>query len=141
MKTIRSIVLVVLMTLILAACGESGTSAEPAPLPAAPAEYAGKTNPFAGNAEAIAAGKELYTANCATCHGDTGKGDGPVGASLDPKPADLSDPALDAKRADDFMAWRVSEGVTGTSMPAWKAMFSEEQIWQVIAYVRTFAAK
>jgi len=35
-------------------------------------------------------GKVPFTANCASCHGETGKGDGPVGAALNPKPRDFS---------------------------------------------------
>jgi mono/diheme cytochrome c family protein len=42
---------------------------------------------FAGDA---AAGKKTYTTNCSSCHGDTGKGDGPVGGALQPPPRDFS---------------------------------------------------
>jgi len=46
----------------------------------------------AANAQAAdaAAGKVIFETNCMSCHGATGKGDGPVGAALDPKPRDLS---------------------------------------------------
>ena len=40
-------------------------------------------------------GKDLYDQNCASCHGDAGAGDGPAGASLDPKPRNYSAPASD----------------------------------------------
>ena len=61
-----------------------------------------------------AAGKEKYDIFCATCHGPTGKGDGPVAAALDPKPRDLSkgefifDANKDGKTGtdDDIKNWR-----------------------------------
>jgi mono/diheme cytochrome c family protein len=129
-------------TIILAACDGGRQSAGTQPsLLSVPAEYAGRTNPFTGNAQAIASGRETYAANCLSCHGETGKGDGPVGEALEPKPANLTDPALDAQRSDSTMIWRVSEGFPGTSMPSWKTVLNEEQIWQVIAYIRTLAGR
>ena len=44
----------------------------------------------AASADDVAAGKVLFETNCASCHGLTGKGDGPVGAVLTPKPRDFS---------------------------------------------------
>ena len=46
--------------------------------------------PLGASAGDAAAGKTVYTTNCASCHGDSGKGDGPVGAALDPRPRDFS---------------------------------------------------
>ncbi|MFP6661816.1 MAG: c-type cytochrome, partial [Myxococcota bacterium] len=45
---------------------------------------------FAAAADDVAAGKLLFETNCASCHGLTGKGDGPVGAVLTPKPRDFA---------------------------------------------------
>src|SRR6266568_7059570 len=55
----------------------------------APPAAANRPNPLAGNANATALGEKLYVANCLTCHGPSGKGDGPGGAALEKKPADL----------------------------------------------------
>ena len=100
-----------------------------------PAEYAGKTAPVATD-EVLADGAEIYTTNCATCHGETGLGDGPAGAALDPAPAQIAHTTQ--MLADDLVFYRVSEGGTpfGTAMPAWKDVLTEQQIWDVIAYVR-----
>ena len=57
----------------------------------------------AGDADA---GKATYMTNCLSCHGDTGKGDGPVGAVLQPPPRDLS--------KDDFKFDTDSDGKMGT---------------------------
>lgn len=82
-----------------------------------------------------AAGQEVYTMYCQACHGSTGAGDGPAGQSLDPRPRNLSDfiPLVE----DDYLFWRVNTGVTGTSMVAWGGVLTEEEIWQIVAYIRT----
>lgn len=99
-----------------------------------PAEYADLKNPVAGNADAVAAGQTNYERNCASCHGASGKGDGAAGASLDPKPADLTVLAGDS---DGEMYWHIAEGVPDTAMPAWKGVLSQDEIWQVVSYTRT----
>lgn len=127
----------VLSAVVLTACG-GGQAAQPEPKPV-PADYAGKTNPYANDAAAIEAGKEVYQLNCLTCHGETGAGDGPAGASLDPKPANL-DKVLPTVQ-DDFVFWVINEGGAAAglsaSMASYKDVLTEEEIWQVIAYIRT----
>ena len=59
-----------------------------------------------GDAAAVAAGKALYDVNCLSCHGATGKGDGVVGAALNPAPRDFS--------AGDFKFDTDGDGSTGT---------------------------
>jgi mono/diheme cytochrome c family protein len=120
----------VLAALALAACGGGAAVATPAPVPA---EYAGVTSPL--GADAAAAGAEVFNTNCASCHGPQGHGDGPAGAALDPTPKNL--PELMPLVGDDFLYWRINTGKEGTSMVAWKGVLTDEQIWQVIAYVRT----
>ncbi len=121
----------------LVACGGSsdpGTEANVVTtLVPVPVEYAGKTNPL--GADAATAGAEVFKTNCEACHGTQGHGDGPAGASLDPKPKNLAE--LQTQAGDDYLFWRVSTGKEGTSMVAWKGVLTEEQIWQVIAFVRT----
>jgi len=54
---------------------------------------------------------------------------------LDPKPKNLA--ALQENVADDYLFWRINEGKPGTSMVAWKGILTEEQIWQVVSFIRT----
>lgn len=122
--------------ILLTSCGESnGTQgSQPISTPApVPAEYAGNTNPF--GAEAADEGAKIYRTNCETCHGPQGHGDGPAGQSLDPKPQDLSE--VQKFAGDDYLFWRISAGKPGTSMVAWKGILTEEQIWQVVSFMRT----
>jgi len=132
----RRIILVTLAgVFMLAACGgnqNSSSANEDAPLAPVPAEYAGLTNPL--GADAADEGAEVFRINCEMCHGPQGHGDGPAGQSLDPKPRDLA--VLQTKAGDGFLFWRISEGKPGTSMVAFKGILSEEQIWQVVSFIR-----
>lgn len=126
----KILLLSVVLSLALAGCG--GSKAESTPIPPVPADWAGKTMPAGTDA---AAGKDVYTVNCESCHGVAGHGDGPAGSALDPKPQDL--PTFIPQVGDDFLFWRVNTGKEGTSMVAWAGVLTEEQIWQVIAYIKT----
>ena len=147
---ILGFIVILVGALALASCGGGGSQGTQAPgagggaagnLPTPPPQYAGKTNPLQGNAQAIQAGKEIFTTNCSSCHGDTAEGNGPAAASLDPKPADLK--VVTKGQADDYIFWRISEGGNmppfNSAMPSWKGILSEEQIWQVISYIRSIA--
>ena len=129
MKKVLFAVLVV-AAFVLAACGGSAAVATPAPVPA---DWAGKTSPL--GPDAATAGAEVFKTNCESCHGTQGHGDGPAGAALDPTPKNL--PELMPLVGDDFLYWRINTGKPGTGMVAWKGVLTDEQIWQVIAYVRT----
>ncbi len=138
----KKIVFAVMLVLVLAlsACGGGGeTGGSDSATVDVPAEYAGKTNPLAGDAAAAEAGADVYATNCASCHGDAGAGDGPAGSALDPKPAALNN--LGADKSDAYLFWRISEGGMmepyNSSMPAFKGVLSEEQIWQTIAFIHT----
>ena len=122
--------------LILTACSTNGSSSsanENATLAPVPTEYAGLTNPL--GAEAASKGAEVFHTNCETCHGPQGHGDGPAGQALDPKPRNLA--KLQATAGDDFLFWRIREGKPGTSMVAWKGILTDDQIWQVVSFIRT----
>ena len=128
-------IIVILGVPMLMACGASTTEAVETPAPV-PAEFAGATNPFgADSATAASAGAELFKANCELCHGAEGHGDGIAGQSLEPRPKNLAN--LQAIVGDDFLFWRVHEGKAGTAMVAWKGILTDEQIWQLVSFIRT----
>jgi mono/diheme cytochrome c family protein len=102
----------------------------------APKQAQGITNPLSGSQAALADGKTLYISNCAPCHGNKGRGDGPAAAALSPKPADHSSATVQGE-TDGSLFWKVAEG--RTPMPSYKAIFSEKQRWELVNYIRTLA--
>jgi mono/diheme cytochrome c family protein len=57
-----------------------------------------------------------------------------VAASLTPRPVDLA--ALQAVSTDDVLFWRISAGKSGTAMVGWRGILADEQIWQVVSFLR-----
>ncbi|MBI3325838.1 MAG: cytochrome c [Nitrospinae bacterium] len=88
-------------------------------------------------------GKEVYAQFCASCHGETGKGDGPAAPALTPKPKDLSDKGYMGTKSDEQLFKVVKEGgaAGGLSplMPPWGTSLTDDQIRDVIAYLRSLA--
>ena len=94
-------------------------------------------NPFKDNAAAIQAGKKIFGQQCATCHGSSGKGDGPAGKYLGKKLPDFSSESF-TQQTDGEIFWKISNG--NAPMPAFQQLLSEEQRWQLVSYIRTFAS-
>lgn len=104
------------------------------------AEAAAVKNPVKATPESIAAGKKLYDAQCATCHGATGKGDGKMAASLpEPKPSDLADAAWKHGSTDGEIFTVIKDGVKGTGMRGAAARMKPDDMWNVVNYIRTLA--
>jgi mono/diheme cytochrome c family protein len=128
---------------IVLACGKSQDNAANQTVdasqvrPTPPVDYASMQSPQM-NAVDLSEGKKLYKTNCTTCHGDTGLGDGPAASALDPKPQPLAHTV--AGESDAYLFWRISTGGSAepfkSAMPAWKTVLNEQQIWQLIAYLR-----
>jgi putative copper export protein/mono/diheme cytochrome c family protein len=94
-------------------------------------------NPVPADQQSVAAGKALYAATCAKCHGATGHGDGPLAAALNPRPFDLTVHVglhPDAQLFD----W-ITNGIPRTAMPAWRAQLSDTQRWDLLNYLRTLS--
>jgi mono/diheme cytochrome c family protein len=126
----------VFFVLLLSACGtsESGSNFSSAEvLPTVPPEYAGLTNPLGG--EAAERGAVTFQSTCASCHGEQGYGNGVASASLNPPPKNLVE--LKAQVDDDYLYWKISDGDLGTAMLAWKGILTEEQIWELVSFIRT----
>ncbi len=102
----------------------------------APKESDNVKNPLAGNTSVLPDAKALYIANCGPCHGDKGRGDGPAASGLNPKPADHSSVAVQ-NESDGALFWKLSEG--RSPMPGYKKIFSDQQRWELINYIRTLA--
>jgi mono/diheme cytochrome c family protein len=149
MKKSNSILLVIFVIswTILSACGgeksqpTQGGASQTLDRPAPPADYASKKSPGMSDSD-IENGKRLYQVNCASCHGEKGMGDGPSAAMLKPKPTSVAETA--SNLSDAYLFWRISEGGLmqpfKSAMPAWKSILAEDDIWQVIGYMRALGA-
>jgi high-affinity iron transporter len=93
--------------------------------------------PYPRQLPSLASGRAIYLENCAQCHGEAGKGDGPSRATMNPKnppPANFTDAEFMAGLSP-FKAFNaISFGVENTAMASFAAL-SEEQRWQVAFYV------
>ena len=101
-------------------------------------------NPFTPSEGIITKGKKLYEgkAFCSACHGLEGAGGAsssrmtPVGAQ---PPTNFADAAWQAARTDGEIFWILKHGSHGTDMVSYMPMYlSEEEVWQIVSYIRTF---
>ena len=95
------------------------------------------TNPVAASAESRSAGRRVYTRMCGRCHGPEGKGDGTAASAPVP---DLTDAAWDYGSSDGEIFAVIHDGVS-TDMDGYAARLSDPDIWNVVNYLRTLAAK
>lgn len=107
-------------------------------------------------AESLADGKQLYAQNCAACHGENGAGDGVFADDLAiagessmqtmegamdmmmQTPVDFTDPRRMLGASPALLQGKILRGGMGTGMPMWGSIFTEEQIWDLIAYLYSF---
>jgi copper transport protein len=100
-----------------------------------------QANPIPPNSESVAAGQALFLTTCAPCHGQTGKGDGPVGLTLNPRPADLTLHAVPGIHTDAQLFEWITNGFPGSRMPAFKSALSDTDRWNLVNFIRTLAPK
>jgi len=101
-----------------------------------PSTAADMKNPFHGE-QAILDGKKLYARNCASCHGVSGQGNGPVGVAMSPPPANLVSLKVQ-NQADGVLFWKIENG--NPPMPGFRGVLSDESVWKIILYLRTLAS-
>jgi len=126
-----------LLLLLLAGCDGTVPAYPRRPLPAGLLEQA----------QSRAAGQELFREHCAGCHGAREEGRSPRADFFQPPAPDFRAPAY--RTLDPaYLYWRIEAGKTvepylsrGSVMPGWGPYFSEEQIWQLVAYLRSRAAR
>ena len=104
--------------------------------------------------DAIARGQKLFARDCAACHGESGKGNGPAGRDLpgltamqsdthamqESKrgPADFTDASQMLGASDVLLQGKILRGGMGTGMPEWRTLYSDRDMWDVISFIRSF---
>lgn len=108
------------------------------------------------SSNSLSNGKQLYSQNCAACHGETGGGDGvfaddlaasgeasmqTMSGSMDSMqqtPADFTSPQRMLGASPALLEGKILRGGMGTGMPMWGSIFTEEQIWDLVSYLYSF---
>ncbi len=97
-----------------------------------PAAAPRRGNPIPADGASRGRGRKLFEANCASCHGLTGRGNGPIAARLETLPTDLA--AMAGQHPDGDFAWKIAEG--RGPMPAWKGVLKDAEIWDLVNYIQ-----
>ncbi len=101
-----------------------------------PDKYNKMVNPVNSDETSLKAGKAIWIKHCQSCHGKQGKGDGSKAAELDTEPGDFTKGSTQSQ-TDGALFYKTTEG--REDMPSFKKKIpDEEDIWNVINYVRTF---
>jgi copper transport protein len=94
------------------------------------------TNPFLPDAASLALGEKLFARNCAVCHGEAGRGNGPTAAYFNGRVPDYGSGHLDIHTDGDIFYW-IQNGFGGDSpMPVFKEILADDEIWNLVNYVR-----
>jgi mono/diheme cytochrome c family protein len=112
---------------------------------AVPPEYSDMRIPASmregqGRTDAINRGRELFGAECSFCHGNNGRGDAPLGMTMYPAAANLTESRTQTK-SDGQLFWLIAHGVNLTGMPAFGQKYggphNDEELWNLVAFVRS----
>ncbi len=107
--------------------------------------------PFSSAADAMPGdaekGAQLYGKRCVWCHGEEGEGSGPAAERLNPPPRDFTSAQYKIKTTafdddfanDDDMFRMIRDGMPGTAMPGWDDVLSEQEMWDLVLYIKTFS--
>jgi mono/diheme cytochrome c family protein len=104
-----------------------------------PPEAAAKENPVKPTAESLAKGKKMYGMDCAMCHGEKGDGKGDMGSDYKNMP-DFTNPDTLKNRTDGELFYITRNG-KGDDMPPEDNRAKDDDIWNMVNLIRSFAKK
>ena len=102
-----------------------------------PEEIKKLKNPLQASESNLKAARGIYVDECAQCHGERGRGEGPEAMMHSPAPADLTDAGHMNGLTDGEIFYQISEGKK--PMPSFKKRLTEEQRWGLVLFVRSLA--
>jgi len=98
-------------------------------------------NPLSATPENIERGRRAFASYCLVCHGFDGQDTGvPFADRMSPPVPLLTSPAVQAY-TDGQLKWVIENGIFPSGMPASKGILSEEEIWEIVTYIRHLPAK
>jgi mono/diheme cytochrome c family protein len=92
-------------------------------------------NPLPPTTALLAEAGKLYASRCASCHGETGKGDGKGAPDLKPRPSNFT-MGHTAEHPEGALFWKIKQG--RGLMPGWGGTLPDRQIWLLVSYIRQF---
>jgi len=134
-KTSVKILLALVIALIFLSIGLAAFHKTPWKVPL---EDKLRKNPLAASDANLNAAKPVYNEYCANCHGDAGKGDGSDAMMYDPAPSNLTEPKHMNHLTDGEIFYQITQG--RKPMPSFRKKLTEDQRWQLVILVRSFAA-
>ncbi len=142
MRAVTAVYLVLAVAtagLALWGCGGQQAAEQAAETPAGGTESAAAPEAAPGEVS-LAAGETVYKTRCEMCHGALGKGDGPAGQALNPKPRDHSDAAYMGTLTDQDIENAILNG-KGTGMPPHKGLLTDAEVKSLVLKVRSLSQK
>src|ERR1700756_2371050 len=133
-KTLQKLLFALVIALIFLSIGLAALHKTPWRVPL---EDKLRKNPLDASAANLNAAKPVYNEYCANCHGDSGKGDGSDAMMYDPSPSDLTDVKHITPLPDGEIFSQITQGQK--PMPSFRKKLTEDQRWQLVILVRTFA--
>ncbi|NWF72445.1 MAG: c-type cytochrome [Nitrospirae bacterium] len=132
--------MVVVVSLALPAAAERHTMQPRVPADKL-AEARALTSPLPNSPEIFEQGKALYhgKGTCFNCHGKDGGGNGPLAAQLNPSPRNFQHRGFWRHRTEGEIFWVIKNGSVGTAMVGFGGQLTDEEIWSIIQYARSFA--
>ena len=101
----------------------------------------GDQNPLPATAENIHAGRDNFSRHCFACHGLDGQNTGvPFAEKMSPPVPPLTSPAVQGY-TDGQLKWVIDNGIFPSGMPASKGVLNDDEIWQIVVYVRNLPPK
>lgn len=105
----------------------------------APADVKAEKNPVPADAASLAEASDIYGKHCVSCHGEKGDGKGKRAPRLSVAPSDFTDAHAMSQLTDGEIFWKIGAG--RRPMPSFGNRLSEAQRWELVRYVREFAAQ
>jgi mono/diheme cytochrome c family protein len=141
LKNKAPLILLALLAVALALWAQKDQPPAKTPTPESkiPPEEAAKANPVKPTPESLAKGKKMYGIDCAMCHGNNGDGKGDIGGDYKNMP-DFTNPDALKNRTDGELFYITRNG-KGGDMPPEDNRAKDDDIWNMVNYVRSFKKK